>query len=115
MTLEELVKLLKLEVISGGDQLDREIAAGYVSDLLSDVMGNAPEGAVWVTLQTHENVVAVAILRSLAAVLLIGGRRLQPDVAKKAEEEKVVFLSTERSAFEVVGRMHDAGIRGDAE
>ncbi|HUX06100.1 MAG TPA: serine kinase [Acidobacteriota bacterium] len=115
MTLAELVGLLELDVITGRDHLDREIAGGYVSDLLSDVMGNAPEGAVWVTLQTHENVVAVALLRSLAAVLLIGGRRLQPEVAKKADEEKVVFLGSKRPAFNIVGEMYKAGITGGLE
>jgi len=112
MTIADLVGLLDLEVLVGADRLDREVSQGYAGDLLSDVMGNAPEGAVWVTMQTHQNVVAVAILRSLAAVLLTGGRRLSAAVAEKAEAEGMVFLSSQASAFDLVGRMYEAGVRG---
>jgi hypothetical protein len=57
--------------------LNNEISGGYVSDLLSDVMGNAAENEVWITLQTHQNVMAIASLKDLAAVILVKG--FEPD------------------------------------
>ena len=110
-TLKELVDGLKLEVLVGADQLDREVSRGYVSDLLSDVMGNAPENSVWVTMQTHQNVVAVAMLRSLAAVILVNGRKLETEVEDKALEEGIVFLSSDDPAFDLVGKLYEAGLR----
>jgi len=62
MTLGEVVKALNLEVRTGQDQMDREVRGGYVSDLLSDVIAGAKEGDLWVTLQLHQNIVAVAFL-----------------------------------------------------
>ena len=53
MTVRELATQLKLEVCCGAAGLDKEIKGGYTSDLLSDVMGNAREGNIWITLQTH--------------------------------------------------------------
>ena len=53
MKVSELVEKLDLKVYSGQKGLDREITGGYVSDLLSDVMGNAQEGQLWITLQVH--------------------------------------------------------------
>ena len=53
MKVKELVEKLNLKVLSGESGLDRDIDGCYVSDLLSDVMGNAEMGNVWVTLQTH--------------------------------------------------------------
>lgn len=113
ITLRELVDSLGLEVLAGGDRLDGEICCGYVSDLLSDVMGNAPENAVWVTMQTHENVVAVAMLRSLAAVVLVKGRKLENEVIDRALAEGVVFLGSKDSAFDLVGKMYQAGLRSE--
>ena len=107
-TLKELVDRLELEVLVGADQLDRVVARGYVSDLLSDVMGNAPEDSVWVTMQTHQNVVAVAMLRSLAAVILVNGRKLETEVEDKALEEGIVFLSSDDPAFDLVGKLYEA-------
>jgi serine kinase of HPr protein (carbohydrate metabolism regulator) len=69
MTVQELVNKLNLNVVSGSEGLGREIDGCYVSDLLSDVMGNADAGNVWVTLQTHKNVMAISSLKELACVV----------------------------------------------
>jgi serine kinase of HPr protein (carbohydrate metabolism regulator) len=103
---KELVNNLGLKVCAGGSGLDRTVTGGYASDLLSDVMGNASEGQVWVTLQTHKNVMAVASLKDLAAVVLVKGLEPDPDMAKLAEEEGVPVLTTEKPAFEMVGEIY---------
>ena len=59
MILQDITDLLELEVITGGEHLQREVVCGFMSDQLSDVMGYAPEGAIWVTLQINQNVVAL--------------------------------------------------------
>jgi ATP-dependent Clp protease adapter protein ClpS len=59
MTLKEVIENLNWKVITGQEHLDKEITGGYCSDLLSDVMGNAQEGQVWLTIQVHKNIVAV--------------------------------------------------------
>ena len=71
MTVRELATQLKLEVCCGAAGLDKEIKGGYTSDLLSDVMGNAREGNIWITLQTHKNIMAIASLKELAAIVLV--------------------------------------------
>ena len=65
MTVRELATQLKLEVCCGAAGLDKEIKGGYTSDLLSDVMGNAREGNIWITLQTHKNIMPVSPSRSV--------------------------------------------------
>lgn len=111
MTLREMVGALHLEVRSGADKLDREVTGGYVSDLLSDVIAHSQAGHLWVTLQIHENVVAVASLKDLAAVLIINGREPSEETKKKAEEEGIPIMVSTCSAFEVVGRLYAFGIR----
>jgi len=89
MKVIDLVNALGLEVFSGQAGLEKEIAGGYVSDLLSDVMGFAREGEVWVTLQTHQNVMAVASLKDLAAVILVKGFTPEPDTIEHSNEEHI--------------------------
>ena len=67
MKVSDLVKELNLTVFCGEAGLDAEISGGYTSDLLSDVMGHIDEGMLWVTMQTHQNIVAVATLKDAAA------------------------------------------------
>ena len=77
MKLNELIDKLDLRVLSPAEDMEREVRGGYTSDLLSDVMGNAEADTVWITLQVHRNVVAVAALKEVAAVLLVHGA--EPD------------------------------------
>lgn len=106
MTLKEITEKLKLKVFCGEAYLEREVTGGYVSDLLSDVMGKAEEGAVWITLQSHLNVVAIASLKELAAVILINGVSPDATVVAKAEEENIPLLGSENPAFDVAGQLY---------
>ena len=77
MKLDELADALKLTRLTPSvDAGDVDVTEGYVSDLLSDVLANAPQGAVLVTVQAHMNVIAVAVHAGLAAVIFAGGRAL---------------------------------------
>lgn len=106
MTVKELVEKLDLAVFCGNDNLDREIKGGYASDLLSDVMGFAKEGDVWVTLQTHKNVIAIASLKELACVVLVKGSVPDEDMLAQARDEDIPVLGTGGQTFETVGKIY---------
>lgn len=112
MMLSAILTELSLSSFTNPPAADVEVSAGYASDLLSDVMGNAPTGSIWVTMQCHPNVIAVASLLNLAAVILVGHATPDELTLKKAHEAQVVLLHSNFSAFETVGRLYDLGIRG---
>ncbi|MBN2172649.1 MAG: serine kinase [Bacteroidales bacterium] len=106
MKVSELVEQLGLVVFSGNEGLGNKVSGGYVSDLLSDVMGHASASQVWITLQTHRNVLAIASLKDLAAVILV--KNLQPDneTIKHSNEEKIPVLGTSSDTFEISGQLY---------
>ncbi|HOG08784.1 MAG: DRTGG domain-containing protein [Syntrophales bacterium] len=104
--LSTLVRLLQLQVRTGADRLDRPVRGGYVGDLLSDVMGNSHEGDLWITRQVHPNIVAVASLKDLAAIVLVNGSEPAPETLTKAEAEGIPVLLAEESAFAVAGKVY---------
>ncbi len=108
MKVFELVEELGLKVFSGHKGLDREISGGYVSDLLSDVMGNAQEAQVWITLQVHQNVMAIASLKDLAAVILVSNLEPQENTKQNSDEENIPILGTSLPAFEIAGKIYQA-------
>jgi len=110
MNLKEIVDALHLEVKSGADRLDTAITGGYVSDLLSDVLAHSREGNIWITLQIHQNIVAVAGTKELSGIILINGRVPEEDTLHKAEEEHIPIMVSSMPAFEVVGRLYALGI-----
>ena len=106
MILADLVNKLDLQVLAGSAELGREVAGGYVSDLLSHVMGQAAAGQVWITMQGHQNIIAVASLVGLSAVVIAGG--VEPDTAtrEKAAEQGIVLCVTSRPVFETAGALY---------
>lgn len=107
MKVQELVEKLNLTVLSGKEGLNRDIEGCYVSDLLSDVMGNADMGNVWVTLQTHKNVVAIASLKELACVILVKDQTASSETLAQSNEEGIPFLSTPMETFETAGKIYE--------
>lgn len=106
MNVKELIEKLNLKIFCGEQHLEREIKGGYVSDLLSDVMGFAQEGNVWMTLQTHKNVIAIASLKELACVILVKGFEPDPDMLEQAKEEEIPILGTDKQTFEISGLVY---------
>ena len=106
MTVQELVEKMNLTVFRGQENLNNEIKGGYTSDLLSDVMGFAREGQVWITLQTHKNVLAIASLKELAAILLVKGNKPEDDMLEQAIDEGIPVLGTDAQTFETTGKVY---------
>lgn len=107
MKVADLVTKLNLTIFGGSEGLENEVKGGYTSDLLSDVMGNSAEGDVWITMQSHINVIAVASLNDLAAVILVGGHKPQEDALAKSNDEAIPLLGTAKSAFEITGLIYN--------
>ena len=111
MDLQQIIDQLNLTVLTE----PRDFASigptgGYSSDLLSCVMAGAKKGHLWITLQAHLNIVAVAALNEVSAVIIT--ENAQPDAASilKANEQGVILLSTPQTSYEINGRLWELGI-----
>ncbi len=112
MNVAEAAKKIDGTLVAANSAAEREIQGGYASDLLSDVMGNSREGDVWITVQKHLNVVAVAQLNGLAAIVLVNGRKPESETLAKAEEMGIPIISTPLQAYEAIGILYSLGIHG---
>ena len=110
MTVSEVCKALGGEVQCEGNGA-REITGATAGDLLSFVMGTAPEGAAWVTVQAHLNVIAVAVLADMSCVIAAEGVKFPPDAVAKAQSEDLALLECDKSAYEICSIMARAGIQ----
>lgn len=110
MKLKEIVKKLELSVRCGENNLDKDITGGCASDMLSNVIAYSKKGNVWVTIQVHSNIIAVAVLKELAAIIIVQGREPADDTMQKAKEENVPILVSTLSTFEIVGKLYEVGI-----
>lgn len=105
LTVKDIAERIGLAAAVRGAQ-HTPVAGCYISDLLSDVMAHGKEGELWITLQTHPNTVAVALIKGIAAIVITNGRQPDPETAKKAEAEQMPILTTPQSTFSVAGRLY---------
>ena len=111
MTLDEIIQKLNLTVLTGSKDFSQiRLSGGYCSDLLSCVMAGAKPGNLWITLQAHINIVAVAALTDCAAVIITEGATPEPDVVEKANSQGVTLLSTTQPSYQTVGQLWESGI-----
>lgn len=106
MKLKDIVEHLNLKVINGPANLDMEVTGGYVGDLMSDVIANSKQGNLWVTIQVHQNIAAVAQLNELSGIIIVNNRQVEVETLKKTEKMKLPIMVTELPAFEIVGQLY---------
>ena len=106
----ELAALIDAQNMTPAVEMNKEVKCGYTCDLLSWVMSNGDEGMAWVTVQTHLNVIAVAVLSDMACVILPENIDMEQAVLDKATEENMCVLKSALSRYEICGRMHGAGV-----
>jgi predicted transcriptional regulator len=106
MKVAELIEKLNLTVFESGENMNRELTGGYASDLLSDVMGKTKPDMVWITLQSHVNIIAVASLKDLAAIIIVHGQVPPSEVIEKACAEGITLLGTESDTFLTAAKVY---------
>lgn len=106
MTLNDIVEQLHLSVRCGGDRLGRTITGGYAGDLMSDVIANGKPGDLWITMQRHVNIIAVAVLKDIAGIIIVQGREPAGETISRGAAEHIPVLVGDLPAFETAARLH---------
>lgn len=109
MNLSEIAEKALLEKVFWNN--DYEILHAYTGDLLSLVMKNAKPDSIWITVQSHVNIIAVASMVGIRAIILCEGVNLPEDTLEKARIEGINILRSQENAFRVSGRLYDLGLR----
>jgi len=112
MNLQQIIDLLNLKVLTRPQDFSTiKPSIGYTSDLLSCVMAGAAHGCLWVTLQAHINIVAVAALLEVSAVIITENAQPEEGTINKANEEGIILLSTDKNSFHINGKLWELGLR----
>jgi hypothetical protein len=112
MNLEHIIQTLKLKVLTEQKDFSSVTAkSGYCSDLLSCVMAGAEPKGLWITLMAHGNIVAVAALLDLAAIIITEDAQPEQDTIDQANENGVVMLSTPEPSYHIVGKLWEIGLK----
>ena len=105
MTVRTVIEKLGFQEVQAEFE-DRELASAYTSDLLSDVMANAGDADILITIQAHKNTVAVATLIGVAAIIVCNNRPIPEDMIEAARSEQIGILVTNHDQFTVSGLIY---------
>ena len=111
VTVAEMMERLGLQAAAGAEATAGEVTGAQVCDLLSHVMAQGRAGQVWITIQTHANIIAVAALAKLAAVVVAGGFEPEEETIMRADEEGVPLLLSGAKAYTLAGQLYEMGVR----
>ena len=110
MKIKEFYHLTNLHCLNPELIDEREISGVFIGDLLSWVMGNAEAEQIWITVQSHLNVIAVASLKEMAAIILAQGAKLDEEVLNKANEEKLIIFTSDLPAYSIAKICSELGL-----
>ncbi len=110
MDIRKIVDDLGLEVIAGVTDENVEIDGVYIGDLLSLVMARAGEKNIWITIQTHLNIIAVATLVGMSGIIIAEGMDIDNDTIKKANQVNMPLLKSSLSAYELACKLNNLGM-----
>jgi hypothetical protein len=111
MNLQEIIQALNLSVLTQEKDFQSVTpSSGYTSDLLSCVMAGAKNQGLWITLQAHVNIVAVAALLDLSAIIITEDARPDQATIEKANQQGITLLSTPQPTFTIAGRLWEMGL-----
>jgi hypothetical protein len=112
MNLQDIIHKLDLKVLTAPKDFTAvQPTGGYASDLLSCVMAGAKPGYLWVTIQAHTNIVAVATLTEICAIIIAENAVPEADVIARANEQGMALLVTPETTYSVVGKLWEMGLR----
>jgi predicted transcriptional regulator len=115
LKLREVKEILNADVIVGENELDMEVKTAFGADLMSDVLAFAKGGSLLLTGLTNTQVIRIANVMDIAAIILVRGKKPQAEAISLAKEFQIPILTTKYILFETAGRLYTKGIVGCLE
>ncbi len=110
MQVKEFVEKTGFKVYASQEALEKEISGVFVGDLLSWVMGNCEADQVWVTVQSHLNIVAVSALKEISCLVIAHGAEVEEETINKAIEENIAICTSDLSAYDICKKCAELGL-----
>lgn len=95
------------ELACGYGGIDKMVNGVYLCDLLSFVISHAKSGNVWITIQTHINIVAVAVLTGISCIIIPESESIQNDTIEKANKENIPIFKYNGSSYDAAIKLYE--------
>jgi predicted transcriptional regulator len=115
LTLDDIGKELRAEVIVGEKFLDSDFQEICGADLMSDVLAFGTPGGILLTGLRNVQSVITAHVAEIKAIIYVRGKRPDEEAVNLAEQKRIPLLSTPLSMFEACGRLYAKGLESGSK
>ncbi|MBP8612531.1 MAG: hypothetical protein KBI30_00825 [Candidatus Atribacteria bacterium] len=115
MKIEEIINIVRAEVLQKEGNWDIDIKYGFAADLLSDtlfIIGREEEYILLITGVTNASAIKTAKILDIPVVLIVRGKPVEENAIETAKKEKIVLLRTKLIMFVTCGLLYKAGMEG---
>lgn len=112
LTLSEVQKLLKAEVVFGDHKLDMGVETAVACDLMSDLLVGPTADTLLLSGLNNLQAVRTSVISGVRAVVFVRGKRPDPEMIAQAREHDLPLLTTPFTLFTACGRLHGKGVKG---
>ncbi len=112
MTLKTIAELTNAQILCGAHKLDDDIEFCFASDLMSDVLTLKVNDILLLTGLVNIQAIRTAEISDIPYILFVRNKEVTPDIVQLAEENDILLMKSNFSAFKASGILYEAGLKG---
>lgn len=109
MKLQEILTKINLNQVNKADVI-KDVSTLYIGDLLSFVMANGESQALWLTVQRHINVIAVAELNEFSGIIFVENVFPDEQTIQKANELNIPLFVSDLDTYQLCKQFMAIGL-----
>lgn len=113
MTLERVRDILDARVLTGREDLDREVLSACGSDLMSDVLAYVKHQAILLTGLVNPQVIRTAEMMDMQCIVFVRNKMPDATMLDMAKDRGILVMTTEKPMYLSCGLLYSSGLVGE--
>ena len=115
MKISEIQELLSANVLSGEENLGKDVYSAFGCDLMSDVLAYVTDQAVLLTGLVNPQVIRTALMLDMVCIVFVRSKIPNEEMLALAKENGIVMMSTDKTLYNTCGILYSNGLVGSEE
>ena len=113
MTVRDIQKILRADLLCEGDHLDAQVHTACGSDMMSDVLAYVKDQSVLLTGLVNAQVVRTAEMMDMLCIVFIRGKRPDDAIIRLAQQRGIAVMTSPYRMFTACGLLYENGLKGE--
>ena len=111
MKIKDVVNIINGKVVCGESLLETEVARGFASDLMSDVLTLDTDDVLLITGLANLQAIRTAEMSDISCIIFARNKKVNQEMINLAKESNMILIECVSSVFKTSGKLYEAGIK----